>query len=76
MNQLIHQLGTTNHVDSNLDPELDFALRFSMEEEKARQEAHAEKVAWKGWFRCIVRYGYHDVHQNVDSFESELVDMG
>lgn len=25
-------------------------------------------------YRCIVRYGYRDVHQDVDSFESELVD--
>ncbi|KAG6418479.1 hypothetical protein SASPL_120683 [Salvia splendens] len=24
-------------------------------------------------YRCIVRYGYRDVHQDVDSFESELV---
>jgi KUP system potassium uptake protein len=23
-------------------------------------------------YRCIVRYGYRDVHQDVDSFESEL----
>lgn len=27
-----------------------------------------------GSYRCIVRYGYRDVHQDVDSFESELVD--
>lgn len=26
-------------------------------------------------YRCIVRYGYRDVHQDVDSFESELVQM-
>ena len=25
-------------------------------------------------YRCIVRYGYRDVHQDVDSFESELVE--
>lgn len=25
-------------------------------------------------YRCIVRYGYRDVHQDVDSFETELVD--
>ncbi|KAF3433283.1 hypothetical protein FNV43_RR24385 [Rhamnella rubrinervis] len=25
-------------------------------------------------YRCIIRYGYRDVHQDVDSFESELVD--
>ncbi|KAJ1696764.1 hypothetical protein LUZ63_005276 [Rhynchospora breviuscula] len=25
-------------------------------------------------YRCIVRYGYRDVHQDVDSFESELFD--
>ncbi|KAF5736511.1 potassium transporter 2-like isoform X1 [Tripterygium wilfordii] len=25
-------------------------------------------------YRCIVRYGYRDVHQDVNSFESELVD--
>ncbi|XP_066398292.1 probable potassium transporter 9 [Miscanthus floridulus] len=25
-------------------------------------------------YRCIVRYGYRDVHQNVDSFETELVE--
>ncbi|XP_030534431.1 potassium transporter 2-like [Rhodamnia argentea] len=25
-------------------------------------------------YRCIVRYGYRDVHQDVDSFEAELVD--
>uniref|UniRef100_A0A5B7A2M7 Potassium transporter n=1 Tax=Davidia involucrata TaxID=16924 RepID=A0A5B7A2M7_DAVIN len=25
-------------------------------------------------YRCIVRYGYRDVHRDVDSFESELVD--
>lgn len=25
-------------------------------------------------YRCIMRYGYRDVHQDVDSFESELVD--
>nr|DAD38642.1 TPA_asm: hypothetical protein HUJ06_012964 [Nelumbo nucifera] len=25
-------------------------------------------------YRCIVRYGYRDVHQDIDSFESELVD--
>lgn len=25
-------------------------------------------------YRCIVRYGYRDVHQDVDSFESELAD--
>jgi KUP system potassium uptake protein len=25
-------------------------------------------------YRCIVRYGYRDVHQDVDSFESQLVD--
>ncbi|KAL3524048.1 hypothetical protein ACH5RR_016882 [Cinchona calisaya] len=25
-------------------------------------------------YRCIVRYGYRDVHQDVDSFESELLD--
>ncbi|KAA0067509.1 potassium transporter 2 [Cucumis melo var. makuwa] len=24
-------------------------------------------------YRCIVRYGYRDVHQDVDSFESELI---
>ncbi|XP_077239149.1 potassium transporter 2 isoform X2 [Tasmannia lanceolata] len=24
-------------------------------------------------YRCIVRYGYRDVHQDIDSFESELV---
>lgn len=24
-------------------------------------------------YRCIIRYGYRDVHQDVDSFESELV---
>lgn len=24
-------------------------------------------------YRCIVRYGYQDVHQDIDSFESELV---
>ena len=24
-------------------------------------------------YRCIVRYGYHDVHQDVDSFETKLV---
>ncbi|WRX12440.1 Potassium transporter - like 4 [Theobroma cacao] len=24
-------------------------------------------------YRCIVRYGYRDVHQEVDSFESELI---
>lgn len=24
-------------------------------------------------YRCIVRYGYKDVHQDIDSFESELV---
>ncbi|XP_072961246.1 putative potassium transporter 8 [Typha angustifolia] len=24
-------------------------------------------------YRCIVRYGYHDVHQDIDSFESELI---
>ncbi|XP_019192224.1 PREDICTED: potassium transporter 2-like isoform X2 [Ipomoea nil] len=26
-------------------------------------------------YRCIVRYGYRDVHQDVDSFETELVGM-
>ncbi|XP_031109434.1 potassium transporter 2-like [Ipomoea triloba] len=26
-------------------------------------------------YRCIVRYGYRDVHQDVDSFESELVSI-
>ncbi|KAJ1429799.1 Potassium transporter [Sesbania bispinosa] len=26
-------------------------------------------------YRCIVRYGYRDVHQDIDSFESELVQM-
>ncbi|KAF8397127.1 hypothetical protein HHK36_016034 [Tetracentron sinense] len=26
-------------------------------------------------YRCIVRYGYRDVHQDVDSFESELISM-
>uniref|UniRef100_A0A0D9X2X7 Potassium transporter n=1 Tax=Leersia perrieri TaxID=77586 RepID=A0A0D9X2X7_9ORYZ len=25
-------------------------------------------------YRCIVRYGYRDVHQDVDSFETELVE--
>lgn len=25
-------------------------------------------------YRCIIRYGYRDVHQDVDSFESELID--
>ncbi|KAK1650290.1 hypothetical protein QYE76_068095 [Lolium multiflorum] len=25
-------------------------------------------------YRCIVRYGYRDVHQDVDSFETELID--
>ncbi|XP_043704207.1 potassium transporter 2-like isoform X2 [Telopea speciosissima] len=25
-------------------------------------------------YRCIVRYGYRDVHQDIDSFESELID--
>ncbi|XP_038719880.1 potassium transporter 2-like [Tripterygium wilfordii] len=25
-------------------------------------------------YRCIVRYGYRDVHQDINSFESELVD--
>ncbi|GJN07936.1 hypothetical protein PR202_ga25812 [Eleusine coracana subsp. coracana] len=25
-------------------------------------------------YRCIVRYGYRDVHQDVDSFEAELVE--
>ncbi|XP_042506003.1 potassium transporter 2-like [Macadamia integrifolia] len=25
-------------------------------------------------YRCIVRYGYKDVHQDIDSFESELID--
>lgn len=25
-------------------------------------------------YRCIIRYGYRDVHQDVDSFESQLVD--
>ncbi|RYR34033.1 hypothetical protein Ahy_A10g048752 isoform B [Arachis hypogaea] len=25
-------------------------------------------------YRCIVRYGYRDVHQDIDSFESELVE--
>ncbi|KAL5734466.1 hypothetical protein ACOSP7_032327 [Xanthoceras sorbifolium] len=25
-------------------------------------------------YRCIVRYGYRDVHQDVDSFETQLVD--
>ena len=24
-------------------------------------------------YRCIVRYGYRDVHQDIDSFESELI---
>jgi len=24
-------------------------------------------------YRCIVRYGYRDIHQDVDSFETELV---
>lgn len=27
-----------------------------------------------GSYRCIVRYGYRDVHQDVDSFETELVE--
>ncbi|EPS65960.1 hypothetical protein M569_08812, partial [Genlisea aurea] len=28
---------------------------------------------WHRSYRCIVRYGYKDVHQDVDSFESELI---
>ncbi|KAF6174362.1 hypothetical protein GIB67_027833 [Kingdonia uniflora] len=26
-------------------------------------------------YRCIVRYGYRDVHQDIDSFETELVEI-
>ncbi|XP_022775426.1 26S proteasome non-ATPase regulatory subunit 4 homolog isoform X2 [Durio zibethinus] len=36
-------------VDPNLDPELAFALRVSMEEERARQEAAAKKAAEKAF---------------------------
>ena len=38
-------LGFEFGVDPNLDPELALALRVSMEEERARQEAAAKKAA-------------------------------
>ncbi|KAI3768125.1 hypothetical protein L2E82_18557 [Cichorium intybus] len=35
---------------------------------------HVDPASFRS-YRCIVRYGYCDVHQDVDSFESELVNQ-